>query len=324
VPVALRVLAITLLAFAGLLGNEPGVLAARAFFVWTSVLNLVAISLFWSATTDAFRPAEAPRVFGAVAACGTLGAIVGSLIVSVGATVGSAPLVVVAALLLEAAARLMGVLLAGRCSSESPSRRLGLFAAARNILSSPYLGGIAAYVALFTSTSSILYFEQAGISGAALADHAARTALFARMDLAANVLGVALQAVVTRIVLRRIGMAWTLAIVPLATLGALVALRSSPTIAVLVIVQVGRRSLDYAFARPAREVLFTAVSAEDRYEAKSVIDTFVYRAGDAVAATAVEAVGAASAAVLPIAMGVSLAWCAVAVTIGKRYGRLAK
>jgi AAA family ATP:ADP antiporter len=191
-------------------------------------------------------------------------------------------------------------------------------------VTSPYLGGIAAYVVLFTFTSSILYFEQARISKAALADHAARTALFARMDLAVNLLGVALQALATRAVLRSMGMAWTLAIVPLVTLGAVVTLRAAPTIAVLVAVQVGRRALDYAFARPAREVLFTAASAQDRYEAKSVLDTFVYRAGDAFAATVVEAVGAASGVVLPITMSVSLAWCAVAVTIGKRYGRLAK
>jgi hypothetical protein len=53
-----------------------------------------------------------------------------------------------------------------------------------------------------------------------------------------------------------------------------------------------------------------------------VLDTFVYRAGDAVAASTVEAMGAASGLVLPVAVGVSMAWCAVGVALGKRHVRL--
>jgi AAA family ATP:ADP antiporter len=38
--------------------------------------------------------------------------------------------------------------------------------------------------------------------------------------------------------------------------------------------------------KPAREVLFTVVSREEKYSAKSFIDTFVYRTGDALGALA--------------------------------------
>jgi len=46
--------------------------------------------------------------------------------------------------------------------------------------------------------------------------------------------------------------------------------------------QVLRRAGNYALSQPARQVLYTVVSREDRYKAKNFIDTAVYRAGDQV------------------------------------------
>ena len=46
------------------------------------------------------------------------------------------------------------------------------------------------------------------------------------------------------------------------------------------VVQAVFRAVKYAVARPARESLFTVVSRDEKYKAKSLIDTFVYRAGD--------------------------------------------
>src|SRR5206468_37158 len=60
---------------------------------------------------------------------------------------------------------------------------------------------------------------------------------------------------------------------------ALVAL--APGFMVLVVVYAVRRVGDYALTRPCRDALFTVVSREEKYKAKSLIDTFVYRGGDA-------------------------------------------
>ena len=79
----------------------------------------------------------------------------------------------------------------------------------------------------------------------------------------------------------------------------------------LVVYQVARRAVDYGIAKPAREVLFTAVEREDKYKAKSFIDTFVYRGGDALGALA-DAGLAKIAVVLPIC----LAWAAIAYRMG--------
>ena len=57
-----------------------------------------------------------------------------------------------------------------------------------------------------------------------------------------------------------------------------------PTLGVLVVFQVLRQVSNYVVTRPARETLYTVVSREDKYKAKSLIDAFVYRAGDQVGA----------------------------------------
>jgi AAA family ATP:ADP antiporter len=47
-----------------------------------------------------------------------------------------------------------------------------------------------------------------------------------------------------------------------------------------------RRIGEYAIARPSRDALYTVVTREERYKAKSLIDTLIYRGGDATSASA--------------------------------------
>ena len=92
---------------------------------------------------------------------------------------------------------------------------------------------------------------------------------------------------------------------PLLTVAGFAWLGAMPTVAVVVVFQVLRRAGNFAVARPTREVLFTLVPREDRYKAKSFIDTFVYRAGDQVGAWSYALMAA-------LGLGVAgVAWAAV-------------
>ena len=64
-------------------------------------------------------------------------------------------------------------------------------------------------------------------------------------------------------------------------------------VAVIVAFQIIRRATEFALARPTRELLYSVVAREDKYKAKSFIDTFVYRAGDQVGAWTVHVDGRA-------------------------------
>jgi AAA family ATP:ADP antiporter len=186
---------------------------------------------------------------------------------------------------------------------------------------SPYLLGIAGFMLVFAVTSTFLYFQQAAIVSEYFTSRAERTAFFANVDLIVNVLTLALQIFLTSQALRRLGVAVTLLALPAVSLVGFAALALVPTIGVLVAVQVLRRVCNFAFARPARELLFTVVSREDKYKAKSFLDTAVYRAGDQVGSwsyAVLSAIGLALAGISLVAVPLSALWIALSYWLGRR------
>ncbi|MEO1277812.1 MAG: MFS transporter, partial [Planctomycetota bacterium] len=81
----------------------------------------------------------------------------------------------------------------------------------------------------------------------------------------------------------------------------------APVLLVLGVFEASRRACHYALSKPARETLFTVVPRADKYKAKGIIDTFVYRGGDTV--------GTVADAGLVI-VGLAAAWLAVPLGVG--------
>ena len=326
VAIIYRFFAFNILCFGALFAAGVQELAvSRIFFVWISVYNLFVVSIFWSVLADHFSSAQGRRLFGFIAAGGTAGALAGpALAALLAGTAGVAWLAVLAAVLLELALQCCRRLqreMQGRERAASGEQALGggVLAGVRLVLRDRYLLGIVAYLLLHSFASTFLYMEQGRIVAASLADTASRTRLFASADLAVSGLSLVLQMAVTGQVLRRFGVVAGLALLPLAGLAAFAAIAIWPTLLVLVAAQGARRAVDYALARPAREVLFTVVSREAKYKAKSVIETVVYRGGDAAsgwlaALAAAAGIGAGGIALLwlaPVAGWVALsAWLA--------------
>ena len=195
----------------------------------------------------------------------------------------------------------------------------------RRTLAVPYLLNIALFLLLFSVTSTFLYFEQMSIAGRSFPDRGSQTAFFATVDLAVNVLTLLGQLFLTERVVRRVGVGWTLALLPAASVVGFAALALSPTVAAIVAIYVARRAGNFAFARPIREVLFIPLTREDRYKAKNVLDTTVYRLGDQIGAWAyagVTALGAGGAAVAILAVPLSLAWLVNSLWLGRRQGEM--
>lgn len=85
--------------------------------------------------------------------------------------------------------------------------------------------------------------------------------------------------------------------------------------------QVLRRASNFAVSRPAREVLFTSIPREDKYKAKSFIDTFVYRAGDQVGAWSYAALawfGLTMTGISFVAVPLTVIWCFLSVWLGRK------
>jgi AAA family ATP:ADP antiporter len=192
---------------------------------------------------------------------------------------------------------------------------------------SPYLANIGLFILLYAVTSTFLYFQQAEIVRQSFADRTARTVFFARVDLVVNVLTLAAQLFVTRRMLQRLGVGLTLTALPLLSVFGFAALGLAPAIAVLVVYQALRRAGNFAIARPAREVLFTVVPREDKYKAKSFIDTVVYRAGDQVGAWSyalLAFLGLGLAGVSFVAVPLSVAWLLNGLWLGHKQEAMAR
>src|SRR5262249_22607569 len=272
---------------------QQSVWVGRVFFVWISIFNLFVVSVFWALIVDIFNSENGKRLFGFIAAGATVGAIVGSgLTASLARYVPTALLLIGSVVLLEVAVFSVGRLsrqsakLHARPAAEDGERPVGgnPLAGITHPFKSSYLLNISLFLLLFAITSTFLYFQQAAIVSRSFHDRGTQTAFFASVDLGVNVLTLFVQLFLTGRIVRAAGVGPTLAFLPALTIAGFAALALEPTLAPLVAFQVLRRSGDYAVARPTREVLYTVVAREDRYKAKSFIDTVVYRLGDQVGA----------------------------------------
>ena len=335
IALSYRFFALHLLLFALVFGGaESGaraVWAERVFFIWVSVFNLFVVSVFWSLMSDVFSSEQGKRLFGILAAGATVGGIIGpALVKTLSARVSHWQWLLLSAALLEAAvwmARRVSRSGGGRATPQEAlgeNKKIGgsAWAGFERTLKSPYLMGISAFILLYSITSTLLYFQQAEIVNANFTERAARTAFFAQIDLWVNSLTLGFQLFITGRLMQRLGIAFTLAALPLVSMAGFGLLASFPILGVFVLVQVGRRVSNFALARPSREVLFTQAPREDRYKAKNFIDTVVYRSGDQIGAWGYaglsSGLGLSLSAISWLAVPLCFVWLLLALWLGRK------
>ena len=326
--------AVTILVFYGLFasGRYQDRWIAAAFYVWVSTFNLLIISVFWTFMADIFSRAQAKRLFGFIAAGGTIGGIVGPAIATfLAKSVGNNGLMLIAAggfvvtaLMVNLLAKEKESLLAhgGEVQATTLNHRLGGNPIDGFILlfRSPYLLLLAVFLLLMTWISTIVYFQLGDLITKAFDSKEARTQAYATIDLTVNSLAVLVQLFGTGRIIQRFGVQTGLLLNPIIMVIAFLAVAFSPVLMILGGIQIVRRVAEYAVAKPTREMLFTVVDQESKYKAKNVIDTVVYRFGDFSSAWV-------SAAVLPYGVTglaifgaiTSVAWFPIAYMLGKRY-----
>lgn len=190
---------------------------------------------------------------------------------------------------------------------------------------SPYLLNIGLYILLYAITSTFLYFQQSAVAQSAFSSSGERRAFFAQIDLAVNVLTLLMQIFLTGRILRGLGIAASAAFLPLLTVVGYGIFAAIPTITVLVAFQVLRRVGNFGLSRPTREVLFTVVSREDKYKAKSVVDTVVYRLGDQVGSWSYALVsGLGTVGVSLVGLALAIGWAVNGLWLGRRAEALAE
>ncbi len=312
-------------------GERPSPWVGRTFYVWLSVFNLFAVSVFWAFMADLFTLDQGKRLFGFIGVGGTAGAICGSAWTGLLAQrLGDAGLMASGMLLVAGAAviaTLLGRLAArrphpeGDRAADPPALGGSAWHGVTAVVRSPFLLGIAAYVALYTILSTLLYFEKMRIVAGFVEEREARASILAFIEMAGQTATILVQLFLTGRLMRRLGVAALLAVVPVITILGFIGLAAVPGLLVIGVLEACRRAGNHALSKPARETLFTLVPREARYKAKAFIDTFIYRGGDTVGTLGDLLMAALGAGVWLLALplgGVSLL---LSVVLGRRERR---
>jgi AAA family ATP:ADP antiporter len=319
--------------------DESNLAVGTFFYVWISVLNLMLVSVFWSFLLEMFSSEQVRRLFGFIAAGGTLGALVGPLttrliVDDVGnagvlylGTAGFVGAIVCQRLLIGIWNRRQedAVGAAGGADGRA-DRGLGgnPFAGISLVLKSPYLLGIAVFVTLLSAVNTFLYFEQLRIVSETFTDTTRRTEVFANIDFVVQSLTILSQLFLTGRIASKLGVRALLTVVPIAMVAAFFMLAMFNVFGVIAAALILRRWGEYSFIRPGREMLFSTLDTETKYKAKNFIDVPVYRAADYVGAqakTALDAVGATPAGAALVGAGLAAAWAVNGWLLGRRHDR---
>jgi len=308
------------------------VIVARVFFVWVSVFNLFAVAVFWSFMADLFTSEQGKRLFGFIGAGGTAGGLLGPVItIALSVPLGPANLLLAAVVLLELA--VFCVYRLERCAKvpqgpQQHEQRVGgsAFAALPELIRSPYLLGVGAWVSLLSFGATILYFMQANVVSAAIHGAGEQTRIFASIDLAVGLLTLATQVFATGRVLKRFGTGMSAGALPLVYVVGFTVLALAPSLAVVLVFQVMQRWANFAIANPARQVFFTVVAREEKYKAKNLIDVVIYRGSDALYGwvyDTAQAIGLKLGAIALCALPVVAGWFVLSAALGRTQERRA-
>jgi AAA family ATP:ADP antiporter len=306
----------------------------RAFFVWLSVFNLFVVTVFWSFMADIYSKEQSRRLFGVISAGGSTGAVLGPVITgTLVIPIGFQYLLPVSALLLLAGVYCIYRLrhwvrqhVDGKDSETIESEKSiggSAFEGMLLVFRRPYFGMIALalllanFVGVFTYTYLL---ELVQITFEGMDRH---IQVLAWIDAAINVFSFIGQLVLVKISVRRIGIGYTLALLPIISAIGFAVLAINPVFIIMAVLQILRRSLTFGFSKPTNDMLYSVVSTEEKYKVKNFIETAIYRSGDVVGAWSIRflsGIGITGTAI--ICIPIAIAWAAISLRIGREYRRL--
>jgi AAA family ATP:ADP antiporter len=308
----------------------------KSFYVWVSVFSLFHISVFWSFMSELFSKEQSGRLFGVIAAGASVGGLVGPTVPAFfSASLGTDNLMLIASVMLLLTIPIIFHLQALKLTvpddhvlpttTTTTTHAIGgnPLAGFKAFFSNPYLLCIGLFIFLYTGISSFVYFELKNLLSELTRPE--RTAIWAQMDLAVNILSISTGLLVTGRIVSKFGMPVTIALVPVLICIGLLVLAISPLLGAVVVLQIVRRAGNYAVTRPAREMLFTRVDRETRFKAKPVIDVVAYRGGDMLMAWLftglTQGLGLGLAAVAVVGAGIAALWSLVGIYLGRWFER---
>nr|MBK7063827.1 hypothetical protein [Deltaproteobacteria bacterium] len=283
-----------------------------ALYVGVEVMGALLMMQFWTSAGDRFSPREARRVFGLIAAGGTVanitvGAVISQLVTRTGA---EALLLAVAGFLLAVA--LFSTLLARRPGARRASPRAAHRPGATTDVDPPGAGHLrllGPMIACGVLASTLLDFQFKTIAVQTFAgDRVAMLRFFALLSSGIGAVSLFVQFFVTARVLERFGVTGALLFLP-GTLGlSALGILASPTLPAAAVSE-GGKVFRFTLHDAAMQLLYLPVPAAARGRRKATIDGVIKPGTEALAGAGLLAYRAASSALAPLAAVTAAAAC---------------
>ncbi|HTL38799.1 MAG TPA: MFS transporter [Kofleriaceae bacterium] len=340
VPASFHVFAVGSLVFALLVEWKVGArVTPYVFYIWAAVYNQFVVSVFWSLLADLVGPTTARTLYGPISAGGTIGAFCGPLLTKylldvigflgvMTLPVLFLELAVVGAWQIQRIARNLDVnaieaASAGQRAREDEPLGENAWAGVTRMAKSPYLSALGTFTCLTAIAATVVYIAQAKLVQIELPDRHARTDYFATLDFWQQSATFVVQLLVAPFLLRRFGPAPVLCLLPLLQFAGVVGFWLAPSLPLIAAIHISSRTVSLGLTRPARELCFTVLPRDDKYRAKNVIDTLMYRFGDFLSSWMSLALGF-SVGLVALSVPLTIGWVALAVVIGLGFRRRTK
>jgi len=319
--------------------GRTGVPIGIAFYLWVGVFNMSVVAQFWGFAADVYTAEQGKRLFAIVGAGSSLGALAGARIAkALFVPLGPYAMMLLASVILLAC---LGIALAvhrregGRSlqkkhEPEKPLASRGGFAV---LASDRYLLLIGALTMLlnWVNTTGEYVLDRTLIQAASTMAGSMTVEQFIGSFKAGyfgwvNLLGVTLQLLAVSRIFKVMGVRGALFLLPMVALGGYGIMGVAPVLSLVAVAKIAENSLDYSVQNTARQALFLVTSREAKYTAKAVIDTFLVRSGDVLAAATIWigsslALGASAFAWINVVLIV--VWIAVVIALTREHRKRA-
>lgn len=316
--------------------GQDHVWLGRAFFIWLSVFNLFVVSIFWSFMADIYTREQGRRLFGVIAAGGSIGALLGAaatslLVVSIGfhnLFPIAATLLLFAVVCIQRLRKWVAHEHEGEIIETADSKTpLGgsPFSGITHVFPSRYFSAIAVCSVIASLLGTALYMFAAQLVELSIPGANERTQFFSNINVATNAIALLGQMFLVKHVVSRFGIGVSLSLLPIVSIAGFALLAIDPVLGVVALLTIARRALGFGFSKPTTDMLYSVVTPEEKYKTKNFIDTAVYRFGDVIGTWTVKLMmGLGITGISIVMLPFAAIWAMVALWLGRDYRRQAK
>jgi len=269
------------------------------FFIWLGIFSVSLIAQFWSYANDIYTEAEGKRLFAIIAVGATSGAPIGAAIAGwlYSAGVASSAMLQIAAVLLLAHLALYQVIgrrVHGHTKEAGKDKPMSSQNGFSLVFRSRYLLLIAALLVVLNIVNttgeyilgrSVLEHAQglaAAVSGFNTEEYIG--SFYGNFFFWVNIATILIQALLVSRIVKYLGMAGALFILPIIALGAYSLVALGASFAIIRVAKMAENSTDYSLMNTTKQMLWLPTTTDEKYKAKQAIDTFFVRAGDVISA----------------------------------------